>query len=269
MDALKAIIFISSDKVKAGVVSLGKEPKMGDTVEYDWSPETLDDIFLGVKKIYGNDVVRILIADGLDCGVLEAAAAKAGIKIEMALTVSAVKELNENPMIGLALKESKEVAEPIEPAKSCLKKFVFLGLGSGLVIALVVGGIFVSKNAVEKRAGSLAGLPVVSPTEMPEPTPTIVLNRSGLKIKVLNGSGISGLAGKAKDYLESLGYEGVETGNAKTYDYAETAIRIKEEKKDYLDLLTRDLGRAYQLAAKTVFLESEEDFDVIVVLGKK
>ncbi len=47
---------------------------------------------------------------------------------------------------------------------------------------------------------------------------------SDLRIRVLNGCGIAGIAGRTRAYLEGLGYNVVEIGNASHYGYERTLI---------------------------------------------
>ena len=114
-------------------------------------------------------------------------------------------------------------------------------------------------------------IPIPSPTTQPvtsTPTPAIKLNRKDFKIKVLNGSGISGKAKEAASILEKLGYKVIEIGNADSFDYKETVIKIKEEKKNFASLLTDDLKTYYTVSEKTVLLE-ENGVDAVVIVGKR
>jgi len=160
-------------------------------------------------------------------------------------------------------------------------KFDFLRWGAIFLVvfvclALIGGGIFVyQKSLKSKEEKSIAPEPTVSPsesrpTEMPQisPSPTPKLNRADLKIKILNGTGVPGAAGKAANFLEKLGWVGIKTGNADNFDYSQTVIKIKESKKDYLSLITEDLSKNYSLAKENEILPEEEKFDVIIILGK-
>lgn len=171
------------------------------------------------------------------------------------------------------------VGEP-EEEKSSGKKYLFIGLIVVLVLALIGGGIYVSQKAMSKKEASEATSPEpaepkaaseeeVTPTEEPEVTPAAELDRADLKIQALNGRGVAGAAGGAKDLLEELGYADVVTGNAENYDYEETEISIKEEKEDYLEMLTDDLSEEYTLADETSTLDEDSDYDAIVIVGKE
>jgi len=106
------------------------------------------------------------------------------------------------------------------------------------------------------------------PGETAEPTPLPEFEREDLKIQVLNGSGVPGRAGEAKAFLEDLGYENIEIGNADSYDYEETVIKVEEEATDLFDFLKSDLEEEYDLRAESDSLEENSDYDVVIILGE-
>ncbi|MGB9706944.1 MAG: LytR C-terminal domain-containing protein [Microgenomates group bacterium] len=147
---------------------------------------------------------------------------------------------------------------------------VLIGLG------IVGGGIFVYQKTLKRKEEKTliptptVSLPTPQLTESLEvsPSPTPKLNRADLKIKILNGSGVPGAAAKAAEFLEKLGWEGIKTGNADSYDYQKTIIKIKESKKNYLEMLDTDLASKYTLEEKTQTLAEDDKFDAIIILGK-
>src|SRR3989344_3619400 len=65
----------------------------------------------------------------------------------------------------------------------------------------------------------------IEPTQAPTATPTPVeFDRASLSVQVLNGSGVSGEAGRMETYLSDLGYENTEIGNADNSDYQDITI---------------------------------------------
>lgn len=105
------------------------------------------------------------------------------------------------------------------------------------------------------------------------PSPTVTQNetedRSIFKIQVLNGSGVKGAAATAKDYLESMGYTGVETGNAEGDNYSQTAIEVKAGQEKLFAILKADLGAKYTVDAVMGTLSASSTFDGVVIIGKK
>lgn len=148
------------------------------------------------------------------------------------------------------------------------KKWFWIAVLILAVAVLVGGGIYVSQGALGGLGGAQA-TPSPVPTATPEASPAATLNREDIKVQVLNGTDTTGLAAKAKKYLEGLGYKEVATGNAKTTDFEETEIAITDAKKAYLDLIIKDLSEKYTLAAETKTLEAGSKYDVVVTLGKK
>lgn len=144
-------------------------------------------------------------------------------------------------------------------------------------LSLVIGGILVYQKAIKNKELVIESeaKPTLVPEETveqistPTPTPTIILERSDLKIEVLNGSGVPGTAAKAADFLEELGYQKPATGNADSYDYSSTIIKIKESKQDYLPILKEDLSEKYTLSEEVDTLDEDEDFDVVIIIGKE
>lgn len=116
----------------------------------------------------------------------------------------------------------------------------------------------------------------VTPTPTPKPTGTASstdkatgLDRSKLSVRIMNGSGVSGAAKKASDFLEKLGYNVIQIGNAETSDYEETEIQITKAQDDFLPLLKKDLSSDYTIASTTDEPASDEKADAVVIIGKE
>lgn len=125
--------------------------------------------------------------------------------------------------------------------------------------------------------------PIISPSETPIPTPTpsptpkssaspvdkaTGLDRSKLNVLIQNGSGETGVATKASDYLKGLGYDVASTGNADNYNYTNVTIQVKSSKSDYLALLKKDLGLNYTIETASSDLPSSSTEDALVIIGK-
>lgn len=118
--------------------------------------------------------------------------------------------------------------------------------------------------------------PTKKPTSTPTAKPTVNpidkatgLDRSKLSIQILNGSGVTGAAKKASDFLESLGYNVIKTGNANNSDYAQTEIQISSSQSKYLDLLKKDLSINYTIGNTSTDKSASESADAIVIIGKE
>jgi hypothetical protein len=117
-----------------------------------------------------------------------------------------------------------------------------------------------------------------TPTDKPEATPKPSVNpvdkasgldRSKLSVHILNGSGVTGAAKKASDFLEGLGYNVIQIGNAENSDYEKTVIQIRSAKDDYLPLLKKDLSSNYSVGSTSADLVSSERADSIVIIGEQ
>jgi hypothetical protein len=117
--------------------------------------------------------------------------------------------------------------------------------------------------------------PTSNPTNTPTPKPTINpvdkasgLDRSKLTVTVQNGSGEEGVGAKGSDYLKSLGYDVVTTGNADNFNYTSVTVEVKPTNQDFLDLLKKDLGFSYTVASSSSDLVDSFSSDALVIIGK-
>ena len=195
------------------------------------------------------------------------------------------KEEKENPPVGgkakkLVVVEEVPATEKEEPssAKAMEGKkgtnLFWIIIPTAFLVGGLVGGLItyfsgMSKLSQKALTPAPTFVPSQSLTPSPSATPSSEIKRSDLKIQVLNGSGVSGAAGKAMEYLESVGYKDVAVGNAKTSDFSQTEIAIKKEKESYLKILSDDLSEKYQISSKSATLDKASKYDAVVTLGKK
>jgi len=149
-----------------------------------------------------------------------------------------------------------------------MRKFFWVVLPLILITGSLIGGVFIYRAGIKPEVVPEQPSPSPIPTEVPDITP-VALKREDLKLQILNGQGIAGIAGEAKNYLESLGYKEIEVDNADSFDFEETEVSIKKAKENYFDLLKEDLSAKYVTAEKAEILDPESEFDVIVVIGEK
>ncbi|PIV01178.1 hypothetical protein COS54_01480 [Candidatus Shapirobacteria bacterium CG03_land_8_20_14_0_80_39_12] len=224
------------------------------------------------------------------------AAKEANLEIKTMEPMSLSEKRNSESMIGLVQKEEiPPVLEKVEEAnpeivkevlpvileekkfseKSPKKGKMFL-LFSGIILlvgGLTVGGILFSQKALEGTNPPVpsetkpTSIPTIVNTAVTTPTPEIT--KKDLKVSVLNGSGIAGLASKAKAFLEGLGYQVVYTGNAEVFTYETTEVSIKEDKQMFLADIVKSLSEKYTLSSKNPTLDPKSEFDIVITLGKK
>lgn len=122
----------------------------------------------------------------------------------------------------------------------------------------------------EEEEVSPTPMAIFSPSPTSEATPGAgSLNKAEPKIRVLNGSGTSGLASSFKDFLEGLGYKVVSLGNADNYDYASTELRFKEDFNKFKDTLVSDLSGKYSVKVNSNDLSATDSADIEVIIGAK
>jgi len=117
-----------------------------------------------------------------------------------------------------------------------------------------------SKNI--KKATPEAKKNEAAPTAEPAPT----VNRADYKIRILNGSGKTGAANQARDFLVGKGYVVESTGNASNYNYQKTLVQVKDSQKEVTDLLTKDLQERYAINVGSPLSEGES-CDILIIVG--
>ena len=174
----------------------------------------------------------------------------------------------------VAEEKSNNSNESVDLVEDEKPNYLWIIIPTALLVGALVGGLITYFSGIAKLSSdnnTVAPVETSTPESVtsPTPKPKSTIKREEVKIQVLNGSGTSGLAGKAKTYLESLGYKDVAVGNAASSDFAETEIQIKDSIKDFLDTITTDLSKNYQVASETTVLSASSKYDLIITLGKK
>ncbi len=164
---------------------------------------------------------------------------------------------------------------------SALIRMTLITLGA--LIATVVVGVgvgFLALSLSEKRNAGLNHNPVVEdtaspvasaePSPLPSPSPVAAIDKSKLKILVVNATSISGHAGKFKKLLTDAGYTSVDTGNAKG-EYAEgtgTFILMKEKDQAIIDALQKDSQATLTYKDGFETEDTKSAYDVVIVLAE-
>lgn len=126
---------------------------------------------------------------------------------------------------------------------------LYLIIGCILAAMVAGGGIVLSQKAFREQREQLVSPAAAIPTPVAAPTatPTPIVNRSDLTIRVLNGSGKRGAAGELAKYVEGLGYSVSLTGN--TNVQTGSKLRLKSGSEIYREILTEDLESKLDLAS--------------------
>ncbi len=180
---------------------------------------------------------------------------------------------------------------PPAPRKRSPKKFLYI-IGAVIAVFVLLNVVRFISSKISKPTPTPVPTPTVSletpnptPSESPSPTPSASptatskpsvnsvdsatgLDRAKLSVEVQNGSGTAGAAGKAADFLKSLGYDVVSTGNADNFDYTNVTIKVKSSEQSYLPLLNKDLSANYSVGTTSSDLSATSSADALVIIGK-
>lgn len=156
------------------------------------------------------------------------------------------------------------------------KKKIIILIVILVVLALGVGAFLLrDKIMAVLPIGGLQKEAKVTPAPTPvlaTPTPTQAtkeVDKSKYEIKILNGSGLKGEAGKVQVILEDEDFTVYSTGNASSFDFKETVIQAKRDVgKEFIDALKKALEDIYKLGDVEV-LDEDSDDDVVVVVGSE
>lgn len=107
-----------------------------------------------------------------------------------------------------------------------------------------------------------------SPTPIPPTaTPTPAIERTEVRVQILNGSGIVGKASDVKEFLREQGYEEILTGNASAFDYETTVIQTKADDEALRDLVSKDITSELEGQPEFEVLEEDSAADVVIIVG--
>lgn len=166
-------------------------------------------------------------------------------------------------------RDTSQVPLEITTASGTSRKLV-LWIVIVIGVAVLAGGglIAVSRGGISLPFIT-APTPTPTPVPTPTPTPNVTVKREDLSIKVLNGGGVPGAAGKMKSFLEEKGYTVSGVGNTEDYTYEQTEILVKSDKEAYRKLLQEDLNDDYVIGTGAATLSDDASEDAQVIVGKE
>ena len=117
---------------------------------------------------------------------------------------------------------------------------------------------------------TLTPIPTITATPTPTLTPTPISKVSSvsasLKVMVLNGTEITGLAGSTSAKLKKVGFRNIEIGNADIRDYINWKVILKKQDEDMISILKNVLELDTLTAVDAT---SEAKFDIEIIAGEK
>lgn len=140
-----------------------------------------------------------------------------------------------------------------------------------ILLALVAGGAFVFKDQVISLMGGTTNVtptpspvPAVLPTEVPTPTLPPV-ERKSFKLRVLNGTIVSGQAASLSDKLKDQGWTVNRAGNNDDQNIQSGSVKAKAkvDQNAYKTLLS-DLGEKFASSSSTLKDSDVVDFEIII-----
>ncbi len=143
-----------------------------------------------------------------------------------------------------------------------------------LAILLIVGAgvvwFLVWKETKPAKVSEISKIEVTpSPAVTATATPEAKIDLAQFEIRILNGSGISGEAGRAKTLLEGDGFKVKSTGNASAYDFTTTEITYSQTVSTaWLAKLKTELAKKYAIKEPMAGKVTGADVEVIVGSSK-
>lgn len=146
------------------------------------------------------------------------------------------------------------------------------------LIALIILGalVFAFVRGVGPFASFKSQEVVSSPTPQigtsPSPiesSPAAAVDKKEPAVRILNGSGKTGVAGAVRDFLETRGWRVTALGNAANYNFERTVLKFKEGFGKFKEVLVSDLSDNYSVTVASEILEATDSADIEVTVGAK
>lgn len=157
--------------------------------------------------------------------------------------------------------------KPPEAKKQISPIFWIIIPGMFLLGAILGGIVFYQRGVNRGQEEAASPTPIAIASTAPIASPSATIDLTKYTIDILNGSGISGEAGKVKTILTTTGFKVGSTGNAATYDYTKTLIKAKSDvDAAFVSQLSTALGKTYLIDSSQTLATSSAD-EVQVVVG--
>ncbi len=157
---------------------------------------------------------------------------------------------------------------------------VYSGAASLILLLglLIGGGILMNRSRQHDKdmAGNNANKEVLSEDtqvnnqdEQNQPQPAekkLDLKQEDLTLRIENGAGIPGVAGRTETFLSEKGYVVDSIGNANEVGLEQTLIRIKPDKSSYKDLLLEDMKQYFDAKVQED-LPADSAYDALIIVG--
>ena len=137
------------------------------------------------------------------------------------------------------------------------------------IAVVLVGGFVLSRQ--QKKEPAVKKDVVVEKKE-PSPTAKPKIEKSSVKIQVVNGTGTPGQAGIVVKALEEAGYsaDNIKTDNADTFNNLVTTITARSDFEEIVNNIKDVLKPTFEeITVDSSNLSTDSKFDIVVVTGGK
>ena len=128
-----------------------------------------------------------------------------------------------------------------------------------LFFMILVVGVFLGSMVDQWEVGEDTPL-LPTPAIQNRPNPDL----GRVRVEVLNGGGVSGMASTVTDYLRELGFDVVNFGNAPNFGQDSTVVLDRSGRRDLADAVADALGTKVREGR----MDTDPYLDVTVILGK-
>jgi len=137
------------------------------------------------------------------------------------------------------------------------------------IAVIVIGGFVLSRQ--QKKVPE-AKKDVVVEKKEPSPTAKPKIEKSSVKIQVVNGTGTPGQAGIVVKSLEGTGYsaDNIKTANAEKFTTLTTTITARTDFEEIVNNIKDVLKPTFEeVTVDSSNLNSDSEFDIVIVTGGK
>ncbi len=141
-----------------------------------------------------------------------------------------------------------------------------------VVVAVLLIAIIASYLIINKPKKTEVKKEVVIEKKEPSPTEKPKIEKSSVKIQVVNGTGTPGQAGVVVKVLEDAGYnsENIKTSNAEKFDNSVTTITARTDFEEIVNDIKELLKPTFiKISVISPNLDRTSEFDIIVITGGK
>lgn len=144
-----------------------------------------------------------------------------------------------------------------------------------IILILVIGTLLIigqTKKTQEIKKSSSQEKIVEKKEDILTPTEKPKIDKNTLKIKIINGTGTPGEAGKVASLLTNEGFvkENIKTENADEFNQTITLIKVKEKYQDTAKEIEKVISSFFEkIKIDSSFLDDTDDYDIIITTGGK